>query len=403
MSSASNSAELTSESSQRFQSSKSEMLRLKYKKISSEGRTSLNILMVGDIHVEISTIQEHRIALRKLREYLEVCGSTVDIIVSAGDILHEHGKLHATCLNVAIEYAKLFIEFAPTYFIVGNHDMVNQSAFLSSQHWMECLKEWPLIIVDNVLIENIKGYKIVFCPYVPEGRFIEALNTRKGDWEDAKAILSHVTIRGANMGSLIAKDADTWDPSFPMLISGHIHLRQWLNKNMYYTGSLMQVACDETPEKSLAYISVGDSVSIKEINLDLPKKIILREDIENIDDFVIPLEPNIKYTLYISGEYESFNAFRKSSKYKELIKHPQLGKRIRFKPTSSQRKDRNNEITQLRKTKQKKFHELLIETIQKDDDQYLHSLYDHLLDSTNPDISDEMEEILIIKPNKILS
>ena len=65
----------------------------------------------------------------------------------------------------------------PLYILVGNHDYINNSQFLTDNHWLNCFKNKNNIhIIDNVLLCNHNNLNVIMCPYVPDGRFIEALN-----------------------------------------------------------------------------------------------------------------------------------------------------------------------------------------------------------------------------------
>lgn len=357
----------------------------------------MKVLALGDSHFMVSNLREMRVFLDKLKVYLDEHASEFDIIISLGDNLDSHERLHVEPLNMCVEYIKLLAMYRPTYVIVGNHDSTNNSIYLSEDHWLNCLKSWEgVTVVDSVCKVSIGGDDIVMCPYVPDGRFVEALSTLGDGWRNVSAIFSHVTIKGANMGSVIAEDADEWDSEFPMLISGHIHLRQWLADNMYYTGSIIQVAVDEPPEKSIAYVTIdGGSVKVDEIDLELPKKVIIRIDIEDVNDFVLPEEPNTKYTLYLSGSYEAFKSFRKSSKYKSLIKEERLGKRIRYKMSRKERNAENERLTGLGGD-QMKFSDILRNSIADEGDALLTSFYQHLLVGDKEDLSGMLDRVLIL-------
>lgn len=376
-----------------------------YKKDDNK-QDNLRILALGDLHICVKNIREVNIYLEKLRRYLEEYHDSIDFICVVGDVLDSHERIQSTCLNKALEYAKMLTEFAPCYWLVGNHDMASQVNFLNSEHWMSCLKHWEKItVVDKILIDFHKDKKIVFCPYVPDGKFIEALNTRKGEWEDANCIFSHVTIKNCKMGSIIAKDADEWLPTYPMLISGHIHDSQWITDNMFYTGSILQVSVDEKPDKCIVLVDITNKPikpsNIKTIDLELPKKKILYVDISEIEDYKIPTESDTVFTLYISGNYEQFRAFRKSNKYKELQKLPQIktSKNIKFKPNKLETKERIKQIDDLQKIKQISFIELLSESIKQEKEsttmKLMLSLFNNLLDE-GEDLSTDLENMLII-------
>ena len=53
-------------------------------------------------------------------------------------------------------------EISTTYILVGNHDLINNQQFLSTNHWMNALKDWPnIFIVDKPTTLSNKS-KIIF-------------------------------------------------------------------------------------------------------------------------------------------------------------------------------------------------------------------------------------------------
>jgi len=376
---------------------------------------SVRALCLGDAHFQINNSREVEEYLAKLKIFLSEHQNEIDIIISMGDVLHRHAQLHITPLNKAVTYFQLLSSFKPTYLIVGNHDMLNNSIFLTPDHWYNCLKLWPNIkIIDNVKMEIIHGCKIVFCPYVPDGRFVEALETLQAPetkseeekdntdklWRQADAIFSHVTIKGANMGHAIAQDCDEWKEDYPFLITGHIHLSQRLGSNLYFTGSIMQVAVDESPNKHIVMVTVTSptNVQIEEYSLALQRREILHVDLKEIDKIQIPREQNVKYTLYVSGEKEEFKAFMRGMKYKNLISDPQIdggSHGVKFKPRKSESITRRK-TENIQNEKFKPFNQLLQESIEAEKDELLTSLWNDL--TSQDEIQPESEdEFIVIK------
>lgn len=358
----------------------------------------VKILCLGDLHITLKNPQEIRNYFKNLSSYLET--HKVDLIVVLGDTLDTHNRLYTTCLMLAIDYINLLLSFAPVYILVGNHDMVDETSFLSADHWLTCFKDLekfkPLTIVDNIIIQQHSTYKLVFCPYVPDGRFIEALNTKKGQWENATCIFSHVTIKNAKMNSITAQHADEWNPSYPLLISGHIHESQWIGHNMYYTGSIMQVAINEPDNKHIALLQLTQHKQpcINEIYLAIPKKKIIKLDIASIDTFNLPTETNTKYSIYIHGNPEQFHTFTKSLTYKELRKAPNVIN-IRFQATLTEHKLQSATIEKIKANRHKQFIELLKDNVDDDHDILLSEFYKHLIFGEE-DITENLEDILII-------
>jgi len=347
----------------------------------------VNILVLGDAHFMTSNVKQMNIYLEKLEQFLEQNKNRIDMIINMGDTLDSHSRLHVVPLNMPIRYTKLLCSFKQTYIIVGNHDYSSNNIFLSDSHWLNCLKSWPnLVVVDNVLRLTVQGHDIILCPYVSDGKFVDALNTIE-NWKASECIFSHVTIKGANMGSRIAEDADVWNSDYPMLISGHIHEPQHLAENMYYTGSILQVAVDEKPDKTIALITLDKTrkyPKIEKIDLRLPKKRQIKISLDEVKNFHHLEEENTSYTLYISGSKEDIKSFRLTSTYIQLKKKY----RITFQQSKEEQKEQREKIAKLESNKLKHFHQLLQETIKEESNLYLTSLYKHVVEENSEDMSE---------------
>lgn len=128
------------------------------------------VLFIGDPHFQTTNIPEVDLFLDKIQKL--AIDKNPDLIVIAGDILHNHERLHTIALNKAYDLVNSMKAIAKTYILVGNHDYISNQQFLTDNHWMNGMKSWEnTVIVDKVMEETIKGEKFVFVPYVPTGRF----------------------------------------------------------------------------------------------------------------------------------------------------------------------------------------------------------------------------------------
>jgi predicted phosphodiesterase len=138
-------------------------------------RIGFRVLAIGDPHF-------------KERNAEQTCGmvdaiiriarsSQPDLIVCLGDVLDRHARLHTDPLCEAIEFFRKLKTIAPLRIIIGNHDRRNNSDFMTDRHPFTAIKnEWTnTLVADQVLEETLDGHKFVYVPYVPNGRFIEAL------------------------------------------------------------------------------------------------------------------------------------------------------------------------------------------------------------------------------------
>ena len=220
----------------------------------------------------------------------------------------------------------------------------NNQQFLSENHWMNGMKNWEnVIIVDKIQHIDIDGFHFAFCPYVPPGKFTEALNTDLRDWKDCDAIFCHQEFYGCKMGAIVSVEGDKWDISYPQIISGHIHNKQKIQDNIYYSGSSMQNAFGESDENTIPIFTWNKKgkYHIEEIDLGLPRKKIIYTDIEKIEECKLPENTDDKVKITISGVYDDFKAFKKSKKYKDLIKS---GTKVVFKPKKITNKKEEQQV-----------------------------------------------------------
>lgn len=234
----------------------------------------LKILTVGDPHFKKNNIPDCDLLITRLKDL--IVKENPNYIIILGDVLDTHETIDECPLNKAYEFITMCKTYAPTYILVGNHDYRNNSQFLSENHWMNGIKEWSnCVVVDKVVELKVVDKTFFLLPYVPEGRFMDALNTYPtDDWKRANTIFCHQEFLGCKMGAFISEKGDAWPLDFPFIVSGHIHQQQQPQPNIYYTGSSLQNAFGESERNIIAILGWTDTLlpNIREIDLDLPGK-----------------------------------------------------------------------------------------------------------------------------------
>lgn len=285
------------------------------------------IIIIGDPHFQISNMGEVKIFIQKCIQHLKKQKENLYAIVVLGDVLHDHERVHSTALNVAVNFLNELAEISPTYVLVGNHDLINNSQFLTQNHWMNALKSNKNItVVDEVIEELWEDKTVVMCPYVPNGRFVEALDTG-GDWREADVIFAHQEIKGVKMGSIVSEHGDEWKIDWPFVITGHIHQNQTPQPNVYYPGSALQVAFGESERNIIAEVDLNKLCreDIKEVDLGMQKKKIVYTDASDLKKVAKKIEPggtyeNHKLKVCVDGSKEEFKALKKTAAFKKLQK-----------------------------------------------------------------------------------
>jgi DNA repair exonuclease SbcCD nuclease subunit len=335
------------------------------------------ILCVGDPHFRVDNIEETKQFTKLLSNYLDE-HKEIDIVIVMGDVLHTHEKVHTFALNAAVDFFKMLTKKQKDiYCLVGNHDATSNTIFLTDNHWMNILKGWNnLTIVDYPLKVNLDNEFVVLCPYVPDGRFVEALNKIE-DWKDSKCVFGHQLIDGAKMGMIVANGVEEWKEDYPMLVSGHIHDKQWINKNVYYTGSSLQHSFGEGGDKSLAIVYVNDTISIEEIYLEIKRKKILYADISELEEIKEKMKEDVEYKIVLSGNEGDFKMLKNSELYKETIGLENV-KDIKFKTKMKNTIEGSQERESGTKDSEDSFYNCLSQLVRKHNDPYLESFFEHI-------------------------
>lgn len=293
------------------------------------------VLFIGDIHIKFGNLKD----LEKLNDTM-LQMKDISFIVVAGDLLDTHEKIHSQLMNYAYEFIKSLRTIADVYVLVGNHDYINNQQFLTTNHWMNGMKEWNKVyVVDYPLfIDN----KYLLVPYVPPGRFVEALN-KIVNWKNADCIFAHQEIKNCKMGCIKSIDGDEWDVTWPMLISGHIHERQQIGENVLYPGSALNHAFGSNNQGISKFLFTEGTMKEETIDINLKKKSIIYENVTNIEN--IPSEKLIvQNKLCLSGEQKDIQAFKKSKKYNNL---KTSGIKVTFKLTKMEKNTTESSVSYL--------------------------------------------------------
>lgn len=280
------------------------------------------VLFIGDPHFKINNNNITDVFIEECEKILKQLhddnGDKV-LCVIAGDILDTHERIHQTPYNKALKFIDNLRKITKVYILVGNHDYENNQQFLTDKHWMNPLKKW-----DNVFIaEQVLEYQnMIFVPYVPPGRFLEALDTYEGgDWRDAKCIFAHQEIRGCTLGTLKSEHGDKWPLHYPLVVSGHIHKAHRPQKNVIYPGSVIQHNFgEENNDTGLFLIDFSETEEEKKyqnIPITIPKMSTVNITCEEFDDFMkhLVLKPLQRIRVICTGNEEQFKRIKKTNTY----------------------------------------------------------------------------------------
>jgi DNA repair exonuclease SbcCD nuclease subunit len=280
------------------------------------------ILVIGDEHFENKNEIETNQMCDKI--YQIVLEKKPNIIVSLGDSLHQHSNIHMAPLKRATNFFyRLSNMCEHLYILIGNHDRPNNMTFLTDESPFFACKMWPnTTVVDKVHIDDTN--KIVFLPYVPPGRFMEALQTVDIDENnicDYKLYFAHQEFKGCKMGAIISSNGDEWNPVWPLCISGHIHDYQMPQDNLLYPGTPIQLSYGSSASKGVLLFNLGDEIKDDNfIDLNIAKKLIIHLTPEQLTSYKLPDNTYVK--IICKGDTKVIREITKMENVISLIKNP---------------------------------------------------------------------------------
>lgn len=291
----------------------------------------MRILCIGDPHFQANNLALLKDATDEILGIIDVQKPQLTVVL--GDVLHTHERINLEAQVQAVEWLREMATRCPVVVLIGNHDRSSNQVFQTSVHPFVGLKGAANItIVDTAIWDKDKNF--IFVPYVPTGRFREALMTVGYEPESTKdhpkLIFAHQEFRGTLMGVQTSTHGDPWSGDLPQIISGHIHDHQIL-PSVYYVGTFYQQNYGETHDKALLMLTVLDDCKFdfERIYLkSIPRKVTIHLNLTELPNFAdkIPAGCDVKVVLHLDAtetkgvETNPYYQALKSSVKKTILK-----------------------------------------------------------------------------------
>lgn len=286
------------------------------------------LLLVGDPHLKKYQQHEYRPMVEQLIE--QVKRISPDAVAFMGDLLDAHDNID---LVAQCDALKMIFEVSQTLKIktivlVGNHDRINNSDFLSHYSSLYGLTHTPnVFLIDQpTIIQLTVDIHIGVVPYLPTGRFKEALTNDLENWQRVRLLLTHQEWRGSiynGQQSETGDEGDEWINDQQQLIpiyNGHIHDYGRPRKHIVNIGTPRQIAFGENEDKALMLLSISSNMKLsvieERIPLKLPKRRIIKLEVEEAEKW----QPDKEhfYKLEVSGTAAQIETFVKSEYWRNL-------------------------------------------------------------------------------------
>jgi hypothetical protein len=266
--------------------------------MSASSQSQLRFVTVGDQHIKPKPLTLSRLMVDRIIESISSIQPPPDFVVFMGDALEDSTSMRMEALDLAMEMFSRCVDICQVIVLIGNHDMEHHTNFLLQKHPFNALKRWANTTVADVVTHmQIKGHQLTFCPYVPPGRFHEALNTNPG-WEESSIIFSHQAFAGSGFDR--GPTVDVWDPNHPLNLVGHWHIWKVLAPNLIYICTPMEHVFGEPhdPLRGITLFTMEQDKTYKyeRIPLHLPTHLQLEVPTSSILSFVPPRDTILKVT-----------------------------------------------------------------------------------------------------------
>lgn len=292
----------------------------------------MSILCIGDLHIRKSNFVDIDKLLRFILDLIKERKRRDDSLlfcVLLGDILHYHQKANLREHTTAVKFIKKLSKAVKTFLLIGNHDRANNKEFLTEEHFFTGISIENFTVVDTVHVEKIEGEKYCFVPYVPPGRFMEALETvvEEHRLDSFRLIFAHQEFYGCHLVGTVKSDkGDTWHKKLPPIISGHIHEYQVLKSGVIYPGTPIQQHYHESQDKAVLIYSADGEIERIHTNITIKKVITLKEAEKKEDEI------NNQTMIIVEAKTTELHAIAVSERIAALRKK---GATIKFNPINA--------------------------------------------------------------------
>lgn len=293
------------------------------------------ILIIGDPHLNKSNTLETDQLLTDIMFIIN--NKPIDFVVILGDVMHDHDTCKIPTMMRVHKMIEQISDKVMVYILIGNHDRVNNKVYLSDEHAFNAYKRWDNVtIVDTAQTTTWNDKKVCFMPFVPDGRYMEALKDCNINAMEFDLFFSHQEFLQCSINKLTKAKCDDWPEDHPLNISGHIHEYEMVGNNLVYVGTPFHQNYGEKGEKGLFILH--PAFELEMVKLNIPKKVTKIISHEDIEDLVI--DPTEKLKLVIDGPIALVKTILSNPKYMDKLD----GVKIQIKDKTKKMKSKVSEL-----------------------------------------------------------
>lgn len=227
------------------------------------------IVILADIHLGIGNRQRDILwALNAVKKYCSK--ANIENIIILGDLFHDRQSLDIDVLCAAYDFFKDAKDKGQTWVAFpGNHDM-----FLKHSWDISSIKPLGevLTIIDTVKILQFEDTRFWILPFIySEPSYLKILRRIEEQYQDGDILLTHIGVCTAKLNVCFLLQqwniVDLTNSKFRRIYAGHFHLRQQVNNNLWYPGSILPFKFDEGDSSHGFYVYDTELRSHEFINI----------------------------------------------------------------------------------------------------------------------------------------
>lgn len=222
----------------------------------------MKALLVGDMHVQISNIEESQRLIKFICK--TAMDNNSDTIIFLGDQFHNHSVLRLEVISFWRGWAlpQLVASTKKVIFMVGNHDICGDKQKERTMSANDIFEG-----VENVIVASspMKINGIAFMPFTSDkNQFVKEAIELNGD-NIGKTLMCHQTFNCAQYenGFYAPEGLDQLVLPYESIVSGHVHSFQQISKIKYIGSPRWMSMNDANSKKHIAIAEFSDGRLMK--------------------------------------------------------------------------------------------------------------------------------------------
>lgn len=285
------------------------------------------VLVMGDPHFKKNNLHIMDTLCKEILDLIH--REKPDLFIALGDTLDTHERMHQEPFHAACKFFIEVSKICPVVNLIGNHDRLNNSEYLTDISPFYLMNHVPgITVVDKPLWDP--DWNFLFVPYVAPGLYRQVLaevgyhppeEPTESPWpslERPRCIFSHQEFRDGQLGCRKSTVGDVWRADLPLTFNGHLH-KYHLLPGVICVGTPIQENYGEDTDKALMMLKFTPDQEhpiIQRIpTTSVPSRITIELWKDGLDNAVERIPPNSMVRIKLHLEPTEIKAIKQDPRY----------------------------------------------------------------------------------------